>query len=178
MPGKITKSAQESACDLNTHSFKTTLRTNCFCCVIRTKQTASWCNWPSIIWVINVNSHINDHLPLSSDDHLRGMSRARVRQRDGGGVILWQVEVFVRDVTFLSWIPIAKDTGYLYANRSLTCSLFWYCNCLYGLLPPKKKMNHLTDEIWGDAFTQRLSGLDSVFFFWLSTWQRRNERTH
>ena len=94
-------------------------------------QTARWYNWPSIIRIINVNSHINHHLPFSSDDHLRRMSRGRVRKTDRGSVILWQVEIFVANVTFLSWIPITKNTWHLQINGSLTCFLLWFCNCLH-----------------------------------------------
>lgn len=181
---KVPVKSTWSSFDLKPYSVKTILVLNCSGCVVCTKQTATWCNWPSIIWVINVNSYINHHLPFSSDDHLGGMRRTRVRQRDGGSAVLWQVEVLVGDVTFLSRIPISKDTWYLCTNGRLArfvllwlqlfCSFVQYSIQINAYIIWLVTEDFLDCEVMGTPLCQRPLGLVSVFVGIVLT----NERTN
>lgn len=71
------------------------------------------CHEPSIIRVFNVHRHVYYHLPLGSDNHFCGVGLRGIREWNVSCIILRQGELFVSNETFLSWIPIPKNTRYL-----------------------------------------------------------------
>lgn len=77
------------------------------------KLTVWLCHEPSIIRVFNVHRHVYYHLPLGSDNHFCGVGLRGIREWNVSCIILRQGELFVSNETFLSWIPIPKNTRYL-----------------------------------------------------------------